>query len=123
MYEENEEPSEEEIMRRGEAMRRLLAAMPLDAVKIIVRGFHDRGTGERIIGVLKSLGFRVTSAVDETSDTIGGIIETEIMPSIELEADDVDEIKKQIYEAVDEQGLFCQWVTYVTRTDSSDEGI
>jgi hypothetical protein len=103
----------------------------MDALQIFVRGFETREAGDQIIKILNELGFEIAEAIDGSGDTRGGIIGTRIMPTDELETDDLDEIDEAV--AVTDQ-TFIQYRKYrlhgegerptrlaVVRCDDSDE--
>jgi hypothetical protein len=67
------------------------------AIKIIVRGFHTRKAGNRIIDALAELGLDTKECFDDREDDLGGIVETYITEVDTLDIKDPDDIRKAVY--------------------------
>jgi hypothetical protein len=93
-------------------------SLPTDAVRVYVRGFHDRPTGDVLRSLLEQIGFGISMAVGGKGDSLGGIVETDIMPIDELDPDDLDEIRAKIAAAVDDPAVFVQWRAYHMHKES-----
>ena len=88
----------------------------IDAIQIHVRGFKTREVGDEIVKRLHSLGFEIKECCDGTDDSMGGLISTQIMPTHQLETDDLDEIRQAVCV---KPGVFLQHQQFST-VDSSD---
>lgn len=84
----------------------------MDALQIFVRGFESREAGQQVVTALNELGFEVQEAFDGTEDDRGGLIGTRIMPTDELETDDLDAILEAVALA---DGTFIQYRRYDLR--------
>lgn len=72
---------------------------------------------------LENLGFHVKDAIDGKHDNLGGLIETEITAIEQLETDDLQEIKDELYKVADDLGVFCQWSQFYRFDESGTKGI
>jgi hypothetical protein len=70
--------------------------MHSDAIQIAVRGFHSSKASQDIIERLLGFGFEVKQCFDSSSDSMGGLIETQIMPWEQVDADSLEEICQAI---------------------------
>ena len=68
----------------------------MKAIQIFVRGFQTQDVGNQIITALGDLGFTLRTACDGSSDSAGGLIETEIAFCDELENENLAEIRDAI---------------------------
>ncbi len=85
-----------------------------DALKVWVRGFGDVQTGNRISAALAEKGFTLTEQISGESDSLGGIIETDILggcPSWE-------EVRQAIYAAAGNVETFIQFQKYLLLEES-----
>jgi hypothetical protein len=80
----------------------------IDALQVFVRGFEDVERGEVIISYLTELGFRVKLAADGGSDSLGGLIETDVVYQDELQETDPGIILGELRERTDFNGLWLQ---------------
>ena len=62
----------------------------IDALQIFVRGFEDGQHGEVIVSYLTEIGFTVGDKFDGDSDSLGGLIETDVVHQDHLEETDPD---------------------------------
>ena len=80
----------------------------IDALQVFVRGFEDVERGEVIISYLTELGFTVKLAADGGSDSLGGLIETDVVYQDELQETDPGIILGELRERTDFNGLWLQ---------------
>ena len=57
-----------------------------EALQVIVRGFQTQENGNVIVKQLEDAGFSIKEKIDGQSDSGGGIIETEITNTIQLDS-------------------------------------
>lgn len=80
----------------------------IDALQIFVRGFEDVQRGEAIVNYLTELGFTVEDIFDGDSDSLGGLIGTNIVFQDFLEETDPDIILAELRERTGFDGLWIQ---------------
>src|SRR5687767_14633692 len=72
----------------------------VDALQVFVRGFETTNLGDKLVAKLEDIGFRIVLKAAGDADSMGGIIETNIVSIIELDPDDVQAIRKALHEVV-----------------------
>lgn len=66
-------------------------------LKLIVRRFESEALGDVIIDCLTSIGFGIAERVSPDSDSMGGLIETEVMNDFDL-LDEVEQIIEKCHQ-------------------------
>lgn len=80
----------------------------IDALQVFVRGFEDQQRGGVIRDYLNDLGFTVQLAADGESDSLGGLIETDVVYQDHLEETDPDAILLELRCRTGFDGLWLQ---------------
>ena len=80
----------------------------IDALQVFVRGFEDGERGEAIVGYLKEIGFTVEDIFDGRSDSLGGLIKTDVVYQDHLEETDPDIIVVELRRRTEFDGLWLQ---------------
>jgi hypothetical protein len=68
----------------------------MDAIEICVRGFGTQSIGNQVVAILDKMGFTIKEQIDGASDSMGGIIETSIEKTDNLDFVDVATATKQL---------------------------
>ena len=80
----------------------------IDALQVFVRGFEGTERGEDIANYLTEIGFSVEDIFDGSSDSLGGLIETDDVYQDELAETDPDIILSVLRERTGFDGLWLQ---------------
>lgn len=89
----------------------------MDALQVFVRGFEDRQRAGAIRNRLTALGFQIEECFDGESDSLGGLIETNIVPQDNLDESDPDVILSMLREATGYDGLWLQTREFQLKDD------
>lgn len=80
----------------------------IDALQVFVRGFEDGQRGEVIASYLTEIGFSVELKVDGDSDSLGGLIETNVVYQDGLQETDPETILRELRRRVGFDSLWLQ---------------
>lgn len=63
-------------------------------LKVIVRRFQTEAMGAAVVNCLKNMGFGIAEHFSPDSDSMGGLIETELMNDFDLSAQEAEVVER-----------------------------